>query len=622
MYFGRVIRPCTYLAILSLAALVAVPFAVNASQTDGTIDPVSRYAWSENAGFIDFGTTLGNVHVTDSGLTGYAWGENVGWISLNCSNTSSCGTVNYGVTNNDGTLSGFAYGENIGWIDFAPSGSGVVINNSGVFTGDAFSENIGWIVFAGANVATTDWRPLSARGSSPSPSTSPLISAAGGSQSSSGSVVGGSYIGPSASPQSSAWALPRTGVANPPAADSASNGVTGIASGIYERNAQSPLAPPAGTVPSAPPSAQQTSMDLNGSGLGNGNSRGIGNGTGVSTGMNMDALSAAIPNILASLWNIVNQIVTSSRGLIALGGLAAGMAVILNGIFVAPTTLSDLIYAPGRFFGFFSAAVGLKKRLVPWGTVYDSVTKQPVDPAIVTIADAQGNDVTDVITDLDGRYGALLQAGTYTMTAGKTNFTFPSRKLAGHRFDELYDNLYFGEPITITDRQPIVKKDIPLDPVDFDWNEFAKRDQHLMQYFSKRELWMLRIGDLIFALGLVIAVFALIIAFSIYNLVVLAVYLALLASRFLVRDPRSFGAIRERRTGQPLSFAIIRVFTPDRATQITQKVADKFGRYFCLITDGSYAVTVDRKNADESYSTVYDAVIKVKGGILKKKIYV
>src|SRR5882724_13233965 len=73
---------------------------VLASTTDGTVDATNRYAWSENLGWIDFGSTAGNVHITDIGMTGYAWGENTGWISLNCSNDSSCGAVNYGVANN------------------------------------------------------------------------------------------------------------------------------------------------------------------------------------------------------------------------------------------------------------------------------------------------------------------------------------------------------------------------------------------------------------------------------------------------------------------------------------------------------------------------------------------
>jgi len=148
-------------------------YEVFASSTDGTIDSSDKYAWGENIGWVSFGTSEGDVGVTDAYLSGYAWGENIGWISLNCSNDSSCGTVDYGIANDgEGSLSGYAWGENIGWIDFDPTYGGVTINSSGEFLGSAWGENIGWIVF---NCATTDscvtvdykvktdWRPQSER---------------------------------------------------------------------------------------------------------------------------------------------------------------------------------------------------------------------------------------------------------------------------------------------------------------------------------------------------------------------------------------------------------------------------------------------------------------------------
>ena len=84
---------------------------------------------------------------TTSSGTGYAWGENIGWISLNCSNTSSCATVDYKVSNTvSGNLGGYAWSENAGWINFDPGvGSDPAISSSGELTGYAWGENIGWI---------------------------------------------------------------------------------------------------------------------------------------------------------------------------------------------------------------------------------------------------------------------------------------------------------------------------------------------------------------------------------------------------------------------------------------------------------------------------------------------
>ena len=138
---------------LTIIAAFLIGGPVSASSTDGMIDSTYKYAWSENTGWVNFGTSNGNVHVTDSGLSGYALSENVGWIYLG------------DITNNNGggTLSGYAWSENAGWIKFNPTSGGVIINSSGEFTGSALGENIGWIIFGGDYKVKTDWRPRSAR---------------------------------------------------------------------------------------------------------------------------------------------------------------------------------------------------------------------------------------------------------------------------------------------------------------------------------------------------------------------------------------------------------------------------------------------------------------------------
>ncbi|MFT5849565.1 MAG: hypothetical protein ACI9H6_000374 [Patiriisocius sp.] len=55
----------------------------------------------------------------DVELAGWAWSANVGWISLNCSNTGSCGSSNHHVQINGGstkTATGYAWSANVGWI--------------------------------------------------------------------------------------------------------------------------------------------------------------------------------------------------------------------------------------------------------------------------------------------------------------------------------------------------------------------------------------------------------------------------------------------------------------------------------------------------------------------------
>lgn len=121
----------------------SLPSYVFASAIDGVIDTTYKYAWSEKLGWINFGTSQGNVHVLDGKLTGYAWNENTGWINLQVSSST------YVANNGEGTLSGYAWGEGIGYIDF----TGVTIDSDGYFHGYASSTLAGQINF---NCSTTN----------------------------------------------------------------------------------------------------------------------------------------------------------------------------------------------------------------------------------------------------------------------------------------------------------------------------------------------------------------------------------------------------------------------------------------------------------------------------------
>lgn len=151
------------LLLIFLLVFASSPFFVFASATDGIIDSTYKYAWGENIGWLNFGTPGGNVHITDSALTGYVWSPNYGWINL----SPTLGGV---ANNGEGVLSGNAWGENLGWINF----SGVNISSQGQFSGLAtISRDNSLISFSCANcIVKTDWRPVSTRGG-PGPGPSP-----------------------------------------------------------------------------------------------------------------------------------------------------------------------------------------------------------------------------------------------------------------------------------------------------------------------------------------------------------------------------------------------------------------------------------------------------------------
>ncbi len=295
------------------------------------------------------------------------------------------------------------------------------------------------------------------------------------------------------------------------------------------------------------------------------------------------------------------------------GGVAATGVFALNG-----TVVADLAFLPFKLWGLLLSVLGLKKRNRPWGTVYDSVTKQPIDPAYVTLKKLHSKEETTSITDLDGRYGFLVSPGQYLLTANKTNYIFPSKKLAGKIEDELYNNLYFGEKIIIENTGALISKNIPLDPVKFDWNEFAKGKKKMMKFYSKREKLVRIVTDWIFRIGFVISLLSLFLVSAPYNLIIFGLYLVLTALRKFGLKQKALGVLSDK-DGYPLSYAIVRVIDSELKVEITNKVADKIGRYYCLVPKGKYFVKVEKKNDDETYSLIYTSpVLNAENGIINR----
>jgi len=307
----------------------------------------------------------------------------------------------------------------------------------------------------------------------------------------------------------------------------------------------------------------------------------------------------------------------SAAGVLVAGASSASV------LFLSPVSVSEIILIPFRIWTLFLSLLGLKRKYRPWGVVYDSVTKQPLDPAYVTLMDEQGNELANSITDLDGRYGFLTTKGTYRIKAHKTNYTFPSLRMAGKSSDELYANLYFGESLQTIQEGETITRNIPLDPENFDWNEFEKRNMKVMRFYSALDPLKAKAVTILFYLGLVVAVVALFIAPQPYNIAIFALYLFLLLLRAMGLKPKSHGYVIDAETGNPLSFAIIRVFQEGNDHEYLHKVADAMGRFYLLLPNGSYSLKVEKKNADESYTQVYSSPqLEVKKGIISGRFLV
>lgn len=164
--------------LLLLALIFFTASSAYASETNGAIVTGGNagYAWSNQAGWVNFGTTNGAIAITDAGITGYAWNSNYGWINMSPTNGGVLVAAN-------GALLGYGWSSGLGWINF----SGVSINSSGKFVGTASGANIGALTFDCANCSVvTDYRPSNFRAATPI-QTSPSSGGGGGG----GIIVGG-----------------------------------------------------------------------------------------------------------------------------------------------------------------------------------------------------------------------------------------------------------------------------------------------------------------------------------------------------------------------------------------------------------------------------------------------
>ena len=614
---------------------------INLSPTNGGVvndgsGNLSGYAWGQNTGWINFNPTNGGVTIDSSGdFGGYAWSQNYGWIIFNCATDSSCGTFSHKVSTDWTATPTEACGNGLdddsdGFTDYPndPGCSSLTDTDETDTAGVAPPIIVIPIIpdpeivdvcpnITGSQAVLPTGYQLDSFGNCFLPEViSDVCPNIPGDQESvpSGRVVDG--YGNCIIPEDPVDLCPNIG------GDQAT-----IPSGMSRDGngncVSTPLLPPV-EPPIIPPSA------------GGGGSAGGGSVVVPQSVSNVTknlplGIGNAVENVYVNVGTAVKSSVSVAQNIYKTPAGEAttktitttGVAVTVSSVFLNPSSLAEMALAPFRLWTLLLTFLGLRRKHKPWGTVYDSVTKQPLDPAYVTLMDENGKEITSAITDIDGRFGFLIEPGRYRMVANKTNYQFPSKRLDGKSSDELYSNLYSGELIEITDKSQVITKSIPMDPLKFDWNEFAKKNKKLMRFYSKFDYILAKISNTFFVVGFVIAIVALFIAPQPYNMITFGLYVLLIILRVVGLKPKPNGYLIDSKTGDPLSFAIVRVMSAELNVEIAHKIADKAGRYFCLVPKGKYYLKIEKKKQDESYELVHTTkVLNVRKGIINDRILI
>ncbi len=268
-------------------------------------------------------------------------------------------------------------------------------------------------------------------------------------------------------------------------------------------------------------------------------------------------------------------------------------------IFTKPV-LSNLVLKFISLFNRFLVFIQLKRPKEFWGIIYDSISKQPLDPVkVILVYEDTGKVEGECITDLGGRYGFLARPGKFKIFPQKSNYAFPS-KIVNRSNDLIYYNIYRGEFFEIKGESDVIAPNIPMDPVKEDWNQIAKQKIIKKPYYKQ---WLLNfIVSMIFWLGLLgLVIYAYKHQFNSWWVIPWAlVYMLVFVGASLVPESRLWGRVVQAKTSLPISRISLLLTRPTFPNiRFGMAVTQEEGKYFLRANPGKYllqAFDVDKGN--------------------------
>lgn len=268
-------------------------------------------------------------------------------------------------------------------------------------------------------------------------------------------------------------------------------------------------------------------------------------------------------------------------------------------------------------------ALGIRKRNKPWGVVYDSASKSPINLAYILLKNLEGKIVASAITDASGRYAFLVDVGVYSMIVNKGNYIFPSHHVIDKTLDDTYPDTYWGDYFEIKEKGEVINRNIPLDRRVFGQIKSLDYEQSKILIFRKRDSFFTRIANILFYVGVLFSVIVLFIDTTNYNIGIFLLYLFLFLIRFIKFRKNKKGKVLYKKDSSPLAFGILHVLDEKDGKEILKNNLDSEGGYICLLPNGMYKVMFEKRNPDGTYTEVYKSeIIKVKNGFLKQNFMI
>gem|GEM_PF-6660819 len=212
-----------------------------------------------------------------------------------------------------------------------------------------------------------------------------------------------------------------------------------------------------------------------------------------------------------------------------------------------------------------------EKILIHWGSVYDSITKQPLPLSkIMLVSEASSKVIQKQCTDMRGRYSFDATPGRYSLRVEKIGYRFPS-ELVKQSEDVPFVDLYHDEIIEIQEENDVVSFDIPLDP------HHEVHPEHIL----RRRVWLKERYSPVSLFFTGLSFFQLFVS----PWLVVLFLLQLRVRRVFMPDATKtigsrFGLVLDSTHKKAAVSAVIRLFDATSKKLLYEGVTDSMGRYF------------------------------------------
>ena len=262
-----------------------------------------------------------------------------------------------------------------------------------------------------------------------------------------------------------------------------------------------------------------------------------------------------------------------------------------------------------------------KRKRHNWGVIYNSITKKPIDLAIIRLFEFGTNHlVTTRVTDKQGRYHFFVKPGKYYIEVNKKEHKFPSEiipQLIGlhitggeavpideNIIDGEYQNLYNGGIIEVKEGDGgFINKAIPVDP-----DKKVETDKAVF----KRLMWK-KVQTLSTIIGPVLAMISFVVNPHVWvgALVIFQVIIYFIFRRLAkAHKPLTWGFVKDFLTGRELRKTVVRVFDTRFNKLLDTQVTDNKGKYGFLVSKGEYYLTGDKEGYEAYKSSIFDLTKK------------